>query len=42
MWTEVLRLENPHKYYVDLSDKLWNTKHDLLVEQAEIFDADNK
>lgn len=42
MWPEVLRLENPHKYYVDLSDKLWTRKHNLLLEQSEIFDNDNK
>jgi nicotinate phosphoribosyltransferase len=30
LWDEVKRFENPHKYYVDLSDKLWNIKMDLL------------
>lgn len=30
MWDEVLRFENPHTYYVDLSEKLWNLKHDML------------
>ena len=30
MWDEVLRFENPHNYYVDLSEKLWNEKHELL------------
>jgi nicotinate phosphoribosyltransferase len=30
MWDEVLRLENPHNYYVDLSQKLWDEKHELL------------
>lgn len=30
LWDEVLRFENPHKYYVDLSQRLWNIKHDLL------------
>jgi nicotinate phosphoribosyltransferase len=30
LWTEVLRLENPHNYYVDLSTKLWDLKHNLL------------
>lgn len=29
-WDEVKRFENPHNYYVDLSEKLWNIKHDLL------------
>lgn len=30
MWKEVLRWENPHNYYVDLSDKLWQIKDGLL------------
>lgn len=30
IWSEVLRLENPHKYYVDLSQNLWDLKQDLL------------
>ena len=30
LWDEVLRFENPHKYYVDLSQKLWDIKNDLL------------
>ena len=30
LWPEVRRLENPHKYYVDLSKKLWDLKNELL------------
>jgi len=30
LWDEVKRFENPHKYYVDLSEKLWNIKMSLL------------
>lgn len=30
MWEEVRRFTNPHNYYVDLSQKLWNIKHDML------------
>ena len=30
LWDEVRRFENPHKYYVDLSQKLWGIKHNLL------------
>ena len=30
LWDEVIRFDNPHKYYVDLSEKLWNVKNDLL------------
>lgn len=34
LWDEVLRFENPHQYYVDLSEKLWDMKHKLLEEQS--------
>lgn len=30
MWDEVLRFENPHNYYVDLSEKLYQEKQSLL------------
>ncbi|MBR0443493.1 MAG: nicotinate phosphoribosyltransferase [Clostridia bacterium] len=30
MWDEVRRFNNPHNYYVDLSQKLWDVKHDML------------
>jgi hypothetical protein len=30
MWEEVLRFENPHNYYVDLSPKLWDEKQLML------------
>jgi nicotinic acid phosphoribosyltransferase len=30
LWDEVKRFENPHKYYVDLSEKLWSAKQRLL------------
>lgn len=30
LWDEVKRFENPHRYYVDLSQKLWNIKQSLL------------
>ena len=32
LWEEVRRFENPHRYYVDLSTKLWNERHRLLQE----------
>ena len=32
MWDEVLRFENPHKYYVDLSQQLWDMKNLLLLQ----------
>ena len=35
IWDEVKRFENPHKYYVDLSEKLWNEKYKLLSGYRE-------
>ena len=32
-WEEVKRFENPHNYYVDLSQKLWDLQHALLESQ---------
>lgn len=34
IWDEVLRFENPHKYYVDLSQKLWDEKQRLLLQHG--------
>ena len=34
MWEEVKRFTNPHNYYVDLSEKLWNIKHGMLRSGA--------
>ena len=31
LWDEVKRFENPHNYYVDLSQKLWDIKQSLLL-----------
>ena len=31
LWPEVRRFENPHGYYVDLSNRLWDIRHDLLI-----------
>ncbi|MBR4977257.1 MAG: hypothetical protein IKY61_09385, partial [Thermoguttaceae bacterium] len=30
LWDEVTRFENPHNYYVDLSQPLWDLKQSLL------------
>jgi len=30
LWEEMLRFESPHKYYVDLSEDLWNLKAALI------------
>lgn len=35
IWDEVKRFENPHEYYVDLSEKLWNIKYSLLSEHRQ-------
>ena len=32
LWDEVKRFENPHNYYVDLSQKLWDVREELLNE----------
>ena len=34
LWDEVLRFENPHRYYVDLSQALWDEKERLLAEYS--------
>ena len=34
LWDEVKRFENPHTYYVDLSEKLWAEKNRLLDEYS--------
>ena len=32
LWDEVKRFENPHTYYVDLSQKLWDLRHNMLTQ----------
>jgi nicotinate phosphoribosyltransferase len=34
LWEEVLRFDNPHNYYVDLSQPLWDMKEKLLKEHS--------
>jgi len=36
LWEETLRIENPHKYYVDLSKKLWDLKNEMLEEKRNL------
>ncbi|MFM9413827.1 nicotinate phosphoribosyltransferase [Peptococcus simiae] len=31
LWEEVTRFENPHKYYVDFTYKLWQLREDMLM-----------
>ena len=33
-WDEIKRFENPHKYHVDLSRSLWETRASLMVEHS--------
>ena len=35
LWDEVKRFHNPHNYYVDLSEKLWLVKRELLRITSE-------
>ena len=35
LWEEVKRFEHPHKYYVDLSEKLWNIKNSLISDMSK-------
>lgn len=32
LWKEVIRLKNPHEYYVDLSKSLWDIRQDLMIK----------
>ncbi len=32
IWEEVKRFENPHEYYVDMSQKLWDIRYNLLSQ----------
>jgi len=34
LWDEVKRFDNPHTYYVDLSQRLWNIKQNLLRQNG--------
>ncbi len=35
-WDEIKRFDHPHKYYVDLSEKLYNLKQEMLKSQRLI------
>ena len=35
IWDETKRFVNPSRIYVDLSDKLYRLKHDLLNDMSE-------
>ena len=36
LWDEIKRFENPHDYYVDLSQRLWDIKRILLDSGSEV------
>jgi len=38
IWEEVKRFSNPHKYYVDLSQKLWFVKQELIQQHGNSED----
>ncbi|MCH5138760.1 nicotinate phosphoribosyltransferase [Clostridiaceae bacterium UIB06] len=38
MWPEVLRFENPHNYYIDLSKNLWDLKQELLNKYSSNYE----
>ena len=38
LWDEVKRFDNPHNYYVDLSQKLYDIKAELLNEKNERYE----
>ena len=35
LWSEIKRFENPHRYYVDLSQQLWELKNSLLISHGK-------
>lgn len=35
LWEEVKRFDNPQTYYVDLSQKLWDIKYNLLEHNGK-------
>lgn len=35
LWLTSRRFDNPHKYYVDLSQKLWDVKNTLIKQQSK-------
>ncbi len=39
LWPEVLRFENPHTYYVDLSQNLWSLKQSLLHKFTDSYES---
>jgi nicotinate phosphoribosyltransferase len=42
LWEEVKRFSNPHKYFVDLSQELWNVKQGLIKRYRDSEDKNEK
>ena len=42
MWDEVRRFNNPHNYYVDLSQKLWDIKQSMLQAHGVWNPSENR
>jgi nicotinate phosphoribosyltransferase len=36
LWDEILRFENPHRYYVDLSEQLWKVREKLILKHRDL------
>ena len=36
LWEEVKRFENPHTYYVDMSEELWKIRNELIKEHKGV------
>lgn len=41
LWEELKRFDNPHKYYVDLSERLWDVKNRLIKEKRGVQQIQN-
>lgn len=42
LWEEVTRFENPHKYYVDFSGKLWGIKQSLIEKITRCSESEEQ
>ena len=42
LWEEVARFENPHKYYVDFSGKLWGVKQALIEKITRCSESEEQ
>lgn len=42
LWEEVTRFENPHRYYVDFSGKLWGIKQALIEKITRCSETEEK